>query len=1331
MISRLHRSVSRRFFKDRIRQARRRKSRTCMLESLEQRQLLAADFQNPENAYEVTLDGFVAPIDALNIINDLNANGARDLREPGVVLPDGPLDVDGDYFIAPIDALMIINLLNLDFELPAIQARLQTDTGASDGVTSDSTIYGQLISLTDQRQLTVQVDDGDTVNVELDPFGNFSLDATAFPSGVLDGPRTFHLAAVDRYGMASLDISFTLDTTPAAIDSFGLHPDSDTAPVGDGRTEESLVTLVGMTEPLAEVRLVETDETIVADASGAFAFADVPLSLGDNVLTLVTTDAAENFSSPQEYGVVRYDPNGAPVVSAQLLNDTGDPEDGVSSEIGVGGTVASALDVTRFLARFEEAASDQYVEITGALGQGGSFQLGATTLADVLGAALNDGVYHLQLCAEDSGGNVSPPYVLAFERDTAAPAAQVWLDDNAAIGLTTSSATTTIAGQTDAGAQLVLTPGPVQSQADSGGGFSFTNVTLEPGVNHFTLQVSDAAGNSRSLPLQITRTTASGQIELLTSSGLASEQGWIVDLGQASGTRKLTFDVQAAISPPGQAGQLGDRLLVYLLDPQDPARTLLDGTRAGTALFALHADGAEYPQGLVSRVGSQVTIDLSSLGGLSQGLLLFQLLNLDATTQSGATIQFVANTVNPSGTSSPIFMPASPTAPAGPAMDLGATTISQELVSELKNVAYNSETGVLAVDLVVMNRGPAVGRAMAAALPTLPANVVLLNASGQLPDGTPYVNLRDGIPRGGLAQQSRTTAVRLEILNRDGVPLTLAPVVYSGGPNRAPVMEAPGSLQVMPGHEAMAKLVATDPDGDRVTFSIRPTADLPTLVLNANGELLVTPQPGEEGSYAIDVVASDGVLQAAQTLVVDVIPDTDTSSRLSGKVLDVDGTPLAGVPVSVGRLTVMTDQDGHFLIEFPSMQVPTEEFSIEVPRGDIYFDPFDTGDQLLSFRRARYDNATGTDTTNPRQHPNLVTSFLDASMVYGSDSERALALRMLDGTGRLKTSPGDLLPFNNTDYFANAPLENDSAGMVDPGSLFVAGDVRASENAVLASLHTLLVREHNRLADEIAANNPSLTDEQIHQQARRMVGAIVQNITYSEYLPLLLGADALQPYAGYQPDARSEIGSFFATVAFRIGHSQMVAQFERLDTNGDEIANGHLSLREAFFNSAPIVEDGIDVILRGAATQVAEAIDTRVIDDLRNFLFGPPGAGGMDLPAMSIQRAHEMGIPSYVQARADLGLTAVARFEDITSDPDLQNRLEDTYGTIDRIDAFVGGLAEDPVPGAMVGELFQAAIAAPVRDHACRRSFLVRESAVYGRRIVVCPRHNTGGADRA
>ena len=119
----------------------------------------------------------------------------------------------------------------------------------------------------------------------------------------------------------------------------------------------------------------------------------------------------------------------------------------------------------------------------------------------------------------------------------------------------------------------------------------------------------------------------------------------------------------------------------------------------------------------------------------------------------------------------------------------------------------------------------------------------------------------------------------------------------------------------------------------------------------------------------------------------------------------------------------------------------------------------------IPFTRAKFVGSTGSDASNPRQHVNLITSFLDASMVYGSDEARAEQLRRLDGSGRLKVGSGDLLPLNDADNFPDGPLEVDNQGPFDDSTMFVAGDIRATENPGLSALHTLLVREHNRYVD--------------------------------------------------------------------------------------------------------------------------------------------------------------------------------------------------------------------------------------------------------------------------
>ena len=362
---------------------------------------------------------------------------------------------------------------------------------------------------------------------------------------------------------------------------------------------------------------------------------------------------------------------------------------------------------------------------------------------------------------------------------------------------------------------------------------------------------------------------------------------------------------------------------------------------------------------------------------------------------------------------------------------------------------------------------------------------------------------------------------------------------------------------------------------------------------------------------------------------------------------------------------------------------PAEPFAIEVPTGDPYFDPFGTGSETISLNRSVYDSETGDAAGDPRQQLNVITAFLDGSVVYGSDQERADALRTFEG-GRLATSDGDLLPYNEGGYTnAGGPS----------ASLFLAGDFRANENAALSAMHTVWVREHNRIAERVAADHPDWTDEQIFQQARSLVTAEIQAITYNEFLPALLGRGAISPYEGYDPAVNSGIANVFSTAAYRFGHSMLSSELLRLNNDGTVIDDGNLPLLSAFFAPGELADNGIDSILFGAANQVAQEIDTQVVDDVRNFLFGPPGSGGFDLASLNIQRGRDHGLADYNQVRVDFGLSPVTSFAEISSNAAVAEALEALYGDVDNVDAWVGALAEDHVPGSSVGELNQTIIA--------------------------------------
>lgn len=370
----------------------------------------------------------------------------------------------------------------------------------------------------------------------------------------------------------------------------------------------------------------------------------------------------------------------------------------------------------------------------------------------------------------------------------------------------------------------------------------------------------------------------------------------------------------------------------------------------------------------------------------------------------------------------------------------------------------------------------------------------------------------------------------------------------------------------------------------------------------------------------------------------------------------------------------------------------TELMLIPIPPGDPSFDPDNTGTQAIYTTRSIFDPATGSSSANPRQQINTITAWLDGSMIYGSDSATAAKLRTLAG-GRLKSSPGNLLPLNNAAYFPSGPpaMAND-AHIVPDDQLFAAGDVRANENIELLALHTLFLREHNFWAAQIAAADPRLNDEALFQRARAIVIGEIEAITFNQWLPAILGRDALPNYSGFNPAVSPGIGNEFSTAGFRFGHSLLGDDVEFLDDNGVEVAD-EIPLSQAFFNPGQLTAVGIDPILKYLASDPASELDNQIVNSVRNFLFGPPGAGGLDLASLNIQRGRDHGLGDYNAVRAAYGMRPINSLSEISPDPDVQAKLASLYSNVNDIDLWVGALAEGHVAGGSVGPTLRTIIA--------------------------------------
>ncbi|CAI2168967.1 20040_t:CDS:10 [Funneliformis geosporum] len=224
---------------------------------------------------------------------------------------------------------------------------------------------------------------------------------------------------------------------------------------------------------------------------------------------------------------------------------------------------------------------------------------------------------------------------------------------------------------------------------------------------------------------------------------------------------------------------------------------------------------------------------------------------------------------------------------------------------------------------------------------------------------------------------------------------------------------------------------------------------------------------------------------------------------------------------------------------------------------------------------------------------NLGTSFLDGSQLYGLDNEKSSRVRDIGNHGRMLLIYSD----NSEDSKLGYPP-------TDEHDEYIFGYTAIKGRNVFTDLfYIVFLREHNRRCDALwELHGDGWDDDKYFQECRKWVIALLQRVTFYEYLGIALGSP-LPPYKGYNPSLEPSIDTFFATVAYRYGHSEV----------------------------------SIDVI-----------------------------------------RNRDHVIPLYNDAREAMGLKRATEWSNITNDPIVQNRLIETYSNdIDRVEAFIGGLAED------------------------------------------------------
>ncbi|XP_012940602.1 chorion peroxidase [Aplysia californica] len=357
---------------------------------------------------------------------------------------------------------------------------------------------------------------------------------------------------------------------------------------------------------------------------------------------------------------------------------------------------------------------------------------------------------------------------------------------------------------------------------------------------------------------------------------------------------------------------------------------------------------------------------------------------------------------------------------------------------------------------------------------------------------------------------------------------------------------------------------------------------------------------------------------------------------------------------------------------------------IMAPEDDPYFNTQNT--RCISFTRSE----GVLDDMSIRQQYSDITPFLDGSQIYGSSETHARSLRSFEN-GKLRAK------IINGEEFLPKWEDDSQCFKLEPGDYcFLAGDVRVNVYPGLNALHTVFLRYHNLLCERLKAAHEDWTDEKLYQQARRIVGAILQKVSYSDYLKTLLGETVAKIYDllpgdgdyAYNDIVDPTLSNAFSTAAYRFGHSSIP---DDLQIGNETVPTGKLYLRPKF------VLNGLDDVIKALSEGKQQRVDRTYSRGVTDQLFEPPKrpGKGFDLVALNIQRGRDHGLPPYNAFRRFCGLPAYARFSDLQSG---QSEFSKVYASPDDIDLYSGGLSEKPVQGGRIGEVFTCILALQFRD---------------------------------
>ncbi|RIA91208.1 heme peroxidase [Glomus cerebriforme] len=444
---------------------------------------------------------------------------------------------------------------------------------------------------------------------------------------------------------------------------------------------------------------------------------------------------------------------------------------------------------------------------------------------------------------------------------------------------------------------------------------------------------------------------------------------------------------------------------------------------------------------------------------------------------------------------------------------------------------------------------------------------------------------------------------------------------------------------------------------------------------NGMGKMLKTPVDSLSSINAPMIKCTDP-LSAGTYPLPRCISDEFAYNLNSGPYPNVERQSILRSKRRTNHMATWFGQFISFDITSSSSTIPSTP--IYIPADDAAFNPPGSipgelpakGITSLPFNLTETLPGTSDPLNSARNGISYVTPFLDLNMIYGSSDDQLAILR--NGTScKLLTSNDGRFPPKNAE------------GKYIKG----AGTSARSWSLFTLALSTLWIREHNRLCDELfKEHGNSWTDQKYFEEAQRWNVAFFQKATSEEYLGTILGRP-LPTYEGYKPELVPGIDTFFATVAFRYGHTELSDIYRIQDEYGDTIVDLTLDQisEESYIETIPY-----ERVLSSMALQRQEEVDPFFSDAPRNVI---SNSIVYDLYAFDVSRSRDRGIALYNVVREAYGLPRKKTWDEVTSDKYLQDRLQLLYpGGPDSTEAFVGAFCEDHLDGSNFGELLNASI---------------------------------------